>query len=390
MKYAWIDAQRREYPLPDMCQVLLVSISGYRAWRRGGKPDRTRLSDPQAVALMRSIHAEVKGAYGSRRMHREMQGRGHRIGLSRVERLMREHGIRARHKRRFKATTDSKHSMPVAPNLLERNFTPEAPNRVWTGDITYIHTGEGWLYLAIVLDLFNREIVGWSIKPRMTADIAFKPDQIEINNIDLVGENTKAVGRLTLTKGKVTAADFKQLKLGAHNDFAMTMQVDPNGGRTIEAHGKVIDASHVLDSDSEEEAGGSKGLRHTPISVNAAFDVTHLKNDVWYQNLHVTYADDGQHLTAFNISSAADNSAVRGELTTASDGARSLKLTTDDAGKMLRGFTDFHSMNGGQLLLTADLAPLPQGPGRLRRRLRARLVQAHPSRHGTEGALSRS
>jgi transposase InsO family protein len=120
---------------------------------------------------MKSIHAEVKAAYVSRSMHRELQGRGHRIGLRRVERLMREHGIRARHKRRYKATTDSKHSMPVAPNLLARNFTPEVPNRVWTGDITYIQTGEGWLYLAIVLDLFNREIVGWSIKPRMTADI---------------------------------------------------------------------------------------------------------------------------------------------------------------------------------------------------------------------------
>ncbi len=171
MKYAWIHAQRRDYPLPDMCEVLAVSVSGYRAWKRGGKPDRTRLTDAQAVALMNSIHAEVKGAYGSRRMHRELQGRGQRIGLRRVERLMREHGIRARHKRRFKATTDSKHSMPVAPNLLEHNFTPEAPNRVRTGDITYIQTGEGWLYLAIVLDLFNREIVGWSIKPTMTADI---------------------------------------------------------------------------------------------------------------------------------------------------------------------------------------------------------------------------
>ena len=84
---------------------------------------------------------------------------------------MREHGIRARHKRRYKATTDSRHSMPVAPDLLARNFTPEAPNRVWTGDITYIQTGEGWLYLAIVLDLLNRKIVDWSIKPRMTADI---------------------------------------------------------------------------------------------------------------------------------------------------------------------------------------------------------------------------
>ncbi len=107
----------------------------------------------------------VKAAYGSRRMHRELQERDHRIGLRREERLIREHGIRARHKRRFKATTDSRHSMPVAENLLARNFTPAAPNRVWTGDITYIQTGEGWLYLAIVLDLFNREVVGWSIKP---------------------------------------------------------------------------------------------------------------------------------------------------------------------------------------------------------------------------------
>ena len=167
MKYAWIDGQRLAYPLPDMCSVLGVSISGYRAWRSGGRPDSTRLNDVQAVTQIKAIHAEVKGAYGSRRMHRELKGRGHRIGINRVERLMREAGIRARHKRRFKATTDSKHSMPVAANLLARNFTPPAPNKVWTGDITYIATGEGWLYLAIVLDLFNREVIGWSIKPRM-------------------------------------------------------------------------------------------------------------------------------------------------------------------------------------------------------------------------------
>ena len=84
---------------------------------------------------------------------------------------MRENGIRARHKRRYKATTNSRHSLPVAANLLDRNFTPSAPNRAWVSDITYIWTDEGWLYLAVVLDLFNREIVGWSIKPRMTADI---------------------------------------------------------------------------------------------------------------------------------------------------------------------------------------------------------------------------
>ena len=108
--------------------MLAVSISGYRAWHRGGKTDRTRLTDAQAVALIRSIHTEVKAAYGSRRMHRELKGRGHRIGLRRVERLMREHGIRARHKRRFKATTDSRHSMPVAPNLLARKHDGPAAN----------------------------------------------------------------------------------------------------------------------------------------------------------------------------------------------------------------------------------------------------------------------
>src|SRR5438105_3796154 len=154
-----------------MYEALAVSASGYRAWRRGGTPDSKRLSDAQAVALMKAIHAEVKGAYGSRRMHHELKGRGHRIGLARIERLMRDNGIRARHKRRYKATTDSKHSMPVADNLLQRNFTPESPNCVWTGDITYIATDEGWLYLAVVLDLFNREIVGWSIKSRMSADL---------------------------------------------------------------------------------------------------------------------------------------------------------------------------------------------------------------------------
>ena len=171
MKYAWIETQRRDYPLPALCTTLAVSISGYRAWRRGGSPNRQRLTDAQLLALMQAIHAELKGAYGSPRMLRELRGRGFPAGKERVERLMREHGIRARHKRRYKATTDSKHTLPVAPNVLDRNFMPTAPNQVWTADLTYIWTTAGWLYLAIVLDLFNREIVGWSIKPRMTADL---------------------------------------------------------------------------------------------------------------------------------------------------------------------------------------------------------------------------
>jgi transposase InsO family protein len=171
VKYAWIDAQRKEYGLGEMCSVLDVSISGYRSWKRGGKLNRQRLTDNQMLALIRAIHAEFKGIYGSPRMVRELRSRGFPASKDRVERLMRENGIKARHKRRYKVTTDSKHSMPVAANLLNRNFTPDAPNQVWTSDITYLWTNEGWLYLAIVLDLFNREVVGWSLKSRMTAGI---------------------------------------------------------------------------------------------------------------------------------------------------------------------------------------------------------------------------
>jgi putative transposase len=171
VKYAWIDGQRRRFPLDDLCRMLGVSESGYRAWKRGGKPNRKRLTDAQMLGLIQSIHAEFKGSYGSPRMVKELRRRGFSASKPRVERLMGENGIRARHKRRYKATTDSKHNLPVAPNLLDRDFTPEAPNQVWTSDITYLWTDEGWLYLAIVLDLFNREVVGWSLKPRMTADI---------------------------------------------------------------------------------------------------------------------------------------------------------------------------------------------------------------------------
>jgi putative transposase len=123
------------------------------------------------LALIESIHRELRGAYGSPRMVRELRERGFPASKARVERLMRQNGIRARHKRRYKATTDSKHGLPVAPNRLDRNFTPTAPNQVWTADLTYIWTDEGWLYLAVVIDLFNREVVGWSIRSRMTTQI---------------------------------------------------------------------------------------------------------------------------------------------------------------------------------------------------------------------------
>jgi putative transposase len=171
VKYAWIDAQRSAFPLPAMCDALQVSISGYRAWRCGGTPHRKRLTNAQLLACIAAIHKQMKGAYGSPRMVLELRARGIPASKERVERLMRQNAIRARHKRRYKATTDSKHALPVAENLLERDFAPDGPNQAWSADITYLWTDEGWLYLAVVLDLFNREVVGWSLKSSMAADL---------------------------------------------------------------------------------------------------------------------------------------------------------------------------------------------------------------------------
>jgi transposase InsO family protein len=159
------------FGLAERCAALAVSVSGYRAWKQGGLADRQGFTDVQLLALIQSIHVELKGADGSPRMVRELRARDFPASQERGERLMREHGLRGRHQRRDQATTDSRHSLPVADNVLARDVSPSGPNQVWTADVTYLWTEEGWRYLAIVLDLFNREVVGWSLKPRMTADL---------------------------------------------------------------------------------------------------------------------------------------------------------------------------------------------------------------------------
>ena len=147
MKFAWIDTQCRHYPLSALCEVLGVSVNGYRAWKRGGTPERQRLTDAQLLTLIRTIHAKFKGAYGSPRMTDEVRSRGFPASKARVERLMSTNGIRARHKRRYRVTTDSRHQFPVAPNVLNRQFTPDEPNQVFTSDIT--------LYLRGVANSFH-------------------------------------------------------------------------------------------------------------------------------------------------------------------------------------------------------------------------------------------
>jgi putative transposase len=143
-----------------MCELLDVSRSGYHAWRGRG-PSPRAVENARLVRQIRAIHAASEGNYGSPRVHEELRAQGNVVSLNRVRRLMKKHGIAARHKRKFRATTDSRHKLPVAPNRLEQNFVAERPDQVWLTDVTYLWTDEGWLYLAGVLDLYSRLVVGW-------------------------------------------------------------------------------------------------------------------------------------------------------------------------------------------------------------------------------------
>jgi len=129
------------------------------------------MSNEALLAHIKSIHAEVRGEYGWPRITKELNARGFRVGKERVRKLMQLHGIRAKGRRKFVVTTDSNHRLDVAPDLIQRGFHVERPNQVWTGDITYLQTDEGWVFLAVVLDLFSRQIVGWSMKPKMESNL---------------------------------------------------------------------------------------------------------------------------------------------------------------------------------------------------------------------------
>ena len=151
-----------------MCRVLGVSRAGYYAWRSRG-PSAAEVRREELAEEITTIHAEVKGRYGSPRIHAELVSRGHGCCVNFVAKLMREAGIAAKTRRKFRQTTDSSHALPVAENVLDRAFDPEEPNASWVADITYIPTREGWLYLAVVEDLFSRMVVGWSMDDSMTS-----------------------------------------------------------------------------------------------------------------------------------------------------------------------------------------------------------------------------
>jgi transposase InsO family protein len=162
MTFRFIQEHRRQWPVRLLCETLEVSTAGYYAWRQRPTSPRRQRRDALAVDI-RAIHGEVKARYGSPRIHAELAARGRPCSVNTVAKLMRAHGIRAKTARKYRCTTDSDHGLPVAGNLLDRQFRPDAANQAWVADITYIPTREGWLYLAAVEDLYSRRVVGWSM-----------------------------------------------------------------------------------------------------------------------------------------------------------------------------------------------------------------------------------
>jgi len=156
-----VNTEKAHFPVSVLCAVLRVSRSGYYAWEK--RPQSARAIANQELALrIRAAFRTSRCSYGSPRLHRELRAQGVAAGRHRVARLMREHGLAARLRRRFCVTTQSGHAMPVAPNLVRRNFQASGPNRLWASDVTFIATQEGWHYLAVVLDLYSRRVVGWA------------------------------------------------------------------------------------------------------------------------------------------------------------------------------------------------------------------------------------
>ena len=165
-----MEEHRSQWAVSLMAQVLQVSVSGFYSWLKRPKSNRAK-EDEALTEKIVMFHCGSRCTYGSPRIHRDLKSAGHQVGRKRVARLMRAAGLRGKTKRKYKTTTDSKHQRPKAENLVQQNFDVATPNTLWASDITYIATAEGWLYLAVTLDLFSRKVVGWAFSKRLTDDL---------------------------------------------------------------------------------------------------------------------------------------------------------------------------------------------------------------------------
>ena len=187
MRYRFVDENMETFEVGVMCGILRVARSGFYAWRE--RPESKRdVESARLGKLVEKVHEESRRNYGSPRVHAKLRAMGEKVGRHRVTRLMREKGLHGRVKRPYRTTTKADASHPVAPNLLNRDFSAERRNQVWVGDITYLRTQEGWLYLAVLLDLHSRSVVGWSMSERM-------PVQLTLAALDMaIGRRGSVIG----------------------------------------------------------------------------------------------------------------------------------------------------------------------------------------------------
>lgn len=180
MRFAFIDRMKKAFPIEVLCCVMKVTSRGLRAWRSRPMSQRQR-DDMVLLAHIREQHRLSLGSYGRPRMTEELKGLGFAVGHRRVGRLMSQNGIQVFRTHKYKATTDSAHNLNVAPNLLDQDFGATGPNQKWAGDITYIWTREGWLYLAVIIDLYSRRVIGWAVSNRLKKDLTIQALKMAIN-----------------------------------------------------------------------------------------------------------------------------------------------------------------------------------------------------------------
>src|SRR6476660_6402944 len=222
MRFRFIEDRRADYPVALMCDVLGVSPAGYYAWR--SRPESRRSAANRAlVDDIKRVHRDSSGRYGSPRIHVELTAQGRGASRGRIERLMRRHGIRAIMARpRRVRTTDSRHDLPIAPNLLDRSFTATAPNQVWLADITSIETDQGWLYLAAVMDLYSRRIVGWAMADHLRASLPLAALRMAISaqrpGVGLIHHSDRGV--------QYASADYRKLMQSAGLRASMSRKGD--------------------------------------------------------------------------------------------------------------------------------------------------------------------
>src|SRR6202140_5177310 len=222
MRFRFIEDRRTDYPVRILCEVLGVSPAGYYAWRT--RPESQRAAaNRDLVDDIQQVHREAYGRYGSPRIHAELRAQGRGASRGRIERLMRHHGIRAIMARpRRVRTTDSRHDLPIAPNLLDRNFIAIAPNRIWLADITYIETDQGWLYLAAVMDLYSRRIVGWAMRDHLRTELPMAALRMAIQarrpDANLMHHSDRGV--------QYASADYRKLLQAAGFQASMSRKAD--------------------------------------------------------------------------------------------------------------------------------------------------------------------